>query len=268
MKNKILTEGFPFSEGILSGKTAVVCGASEGIGRATALLLARSGARVITLARNQSRLEELITEMHGTGHKTLSIDLEDTKAVEGAVAVLRAEQASILINNAGGPPGSPLMENSIGDFEAPFKRHLHASHLLVQGLAPVMEQMEFGRIVNVISTSVREPIEGIGLSNTLRGAMASWSKSLSRELHPCIAINNVLPGYTDTERLVSLSKARSLRTGQSVDQIYENWKGQAPINRLVDPFETASAIVWLCLPVSGAIRGVSLAVDGGRMRSI
>ncbi|NDF37083.1 MAG: SDR family NAD(P)-dependent oxidoreductase, partial [Euryarchaeota archaeon] len=158
MKNKILNEGFPFSEEVLSGKTAVVCGASEGIGRATALLLARSGARVIPIARNQNRLEELITEMHGTGHKALSIDLEKNQAVAKAVAVLKAERASILINNAGGPPGSPLMENTIEDFEAPFKRHLHASHLLVQGLAPIMEQIEFGRIVNVISTSVREPI--------------------------------------------------------------------------------------------------------------
>ena len=117
MKNKILNEGFPFSEEVLSGKTAVVCGASEGIGRATALLLARSGARVIPIARNQNRLEELITEMHGTGHKALSIDLEKTEAVAKAVAVLKAERASILINNAGGPPGSPLMENSIEDFE-------------------------------------------------------------------------------------------------------------------------------------------------------
>ena len=268
MSSKILEDEFPFAEGVLSGKTAVVCGASEGIGRATALLLARSGARVIACARNQDRLETLVSEMYGGGHKALQIDLEDTDAVKEAISQFKQESASILINNAGGPPGSPLMENSIGDFDAPFRRHLYASHLLVQGLVSGMEEIGFGRIVNIISTSVKEPVDGIGLSNTLRGAMASWSKSLSRELHPCITINNVLPGYTDTRRLVSLSKSKSLRTGQAVEEIYQSWREQAPINRLVDPFETASAIIWLCLPVSGAVRGVSLAVDGGRMRSI
>lgn len=98
--------------------------------------------------------------------------------------------------------------------------------------------------------------------------MASWSKSLSKELAPCITINNILPGYTDTDRLVSLSKSKSERTGMSVEEIYDDWRNQAPIGRLVHPLETASAVVWMCLPSSGAVRGVSLAVDGGRMRSI
>lgn len=268
MMNDILGEDFPFSENILDGKTALVCGASRGIGRSTALLLARAGARVIACARNKELLEELVSEMHGSGHEALVLDLEDTDAVRACADSLADRKITILINNAGGPPRSPLLQNDLGDFDGPFKRHLHASHILVKNLAPGMEAYGSGRIVNIISTSVREPVEGIGLSNTLRGAMASWSKSLSKELAPCITINNILPGYTDTDRLVSLSKSKSERTGMSVEEIYDDWRNQAPIGRLVDPLETASAVVWMCLPSSGAIRGVSLAVDGGRMRSI
>ena len=108
----------------------------------------------------------------------------------------------------------------------------------------------------------------IGLSNTLRGAMGSWAKSLSRELNPCITINNILPGFTDTDRLGSLAGSISSRTGDSVEQVQEKWMNSVPIQRLIDPLETGAAVTWLCLPSSGAVRGISLAVDGGRMRSI
>ena len=263
--NDILGEDFPFSENILDGETALVCGASRGIGRSTALLLAKAGARVIACARNQDLLDSLVSEMHGSGHEALVLDLEDLDAVSMCAA---DREITILINKAGGPPRSPLLQNDLEDFNGPFKRHLHASHILVKSLTSGMEKSGRGRIVNIISTSVREPVEGIGLSNTLRGAMASWSKSLSMELAPCITINNILPGYTDTDRLVSLSKSKSERTGMSVEEIYDDWRNQAPIGRLVHPLETAAAVVWMCLPSSGAIRGVSLAVDGGRMRSI
>ena len=125
-----------------------------------------------------------------------------------------------------------------------------------------------GRIVNIISTSVREPIPNIGLSNTLRGAMASWAKSLSRELPSCVTINNILPGFTDTDRLGSLAESIESKTGRSQKEIHDTWMSQVPIGRLIDPMETASAVTFLCLPQSGGIRGISLPVDGGRMRSI
>ena len=178
------------------------------------------------------------------------------------------EECQILINNAAGHPGGPLLDNDIDDFEAPFKRHLHASHTLVRGVVPLMEKAGMGRIVNIISTSVREPIPNIGLSNTLRGAMASWAKSLSRELPTCITINNVLPGFTDTDRLGSLASSINSKTGKSIEEIHSGWMSQVPIDRLIDPLETGAAITYLCMPISGGIRGVSLAVDGGRMRSI
>ena len=263
---ELLNEGFPFAEDSLGGQTALVCGASKGIGRACALMLARAGARVIACARSQSGLDSLVTEMYGDGHEAIVLDLEDIEAVRDAVSSMGVVQ--IVVNNSGGPPGGALLENSLEDFDGPFRRHLHAAHTIVQMLAPSMEEAGSGRIVNISSTSVREPIDNIGLSNTLRGAMASWSKSLSRELHSCITINNILPGFTDTDRLGSLASSISERTGNSVEDITEGWLGGVPIQRLVSPLETAVAATFLCLPSSGAIRGVSLAVDGGRMRSI
>nr|AIF01575.1 putative short-chain dehydrogenase/reductase (fabG) [uncultured marine group II/III euryarchaeote KM3_149_G01] len=207
-----------------------------------------------------------MSEMHGDGHEAVVLDLEDIEAVRRAMSSRGGVQ--IVVNNSGGPPGGALLENTLEDFEGPFRRHLHAAHTIVQMLSPGMKKAGSGRIVNIISTSVREPIDNIGLSNTLRGAMASWSKSLSRELDPCITINNILPGFTDTDRLDSLASSISERTGSPVEDITEGWLSGVPIQRLVDPLETAVAVTFLCLPSSGAIRGVSLAIDGGRMRSI
>ena len=270
---ELLGSDFPYSENSLTGRHAMVCGASRGIGAATAKMLAKAGADVTICARNQSALEELKVELSklGTGnHQVCIIDLEDTNSIGSKVQSIIAGNGPIhiLVNNAGGPPGGPLINNEIEDFEAPFKRHLHASHTLVQLLAPQMKEENFGRIIQIISTSVKEPIPNIGLSNTLRGAMASWAKSLSRELDPCITINNVLPGFTDTERLGSLADSIHQRTGKSQDDIHKSWIEQVPIGRLIDPLETASAILFLALPASGGIRGVSLAVDGGRLRGI
>ena len=207
--------------------------------------------------------------MHVENHIFLTLNLEEIHMVESKITnLVRQQPIHILVNNSGGPPGGPLLSNTIDEFEAPFKRHLHAAHTITRILTPVMEKEGYGRIVNIISTSVREPIDNIGLSNTLRGAMGSWAKSLSRELNPCITINNILPGFTDTDRLGSLAGSISSRTGDSVEQVQEKWMNSVPIQRLIDPLETGAAVTWLCLPSSGAVRGISLAVDGGRMRSI
>ena len=258
-----LGDDFPFSTTALRGKHAIVCGASKGIGAATAKMLAKAGAKVTAVSRNP---HQLLSELEGDIHEGISLDLEDQEAIAKFISSIG--ECHILINNAAGPPGGPLLDNQVEDFEAPFKRHLHASHTLVRGLVPKMEAAGLGRIVNIISTSVREPIPNIGLSNTLRGAMASWAKSLSRELPTCITINNVLPGFTDTDRLASLASSINAKTGKSIDEIHAGWMSQVPIERLIDPLETGAAIAYLCMPISGGIRGVSLAVDGGRMRSI
>ncbi len=270
---ELLGADFPYAENSLHGKHALICGASKGIGSATAKMMAKAGANVSICARNEEALEELLSQLNQLGngnHQMYVIDLEDSESLDGKVDVILSQQGPvhILVNNSGGPPGGPLLSNNISDFEAPFKRHLHASHILVQKLAPHMVSQNYGRIIQIISTSVKEPIPNIGLSNTLRGAMASWAKSLSRELDPCITINNVLPGFTDTERLGSLANSIHERTGKSQQDIHDSWIDQVPIGRLINPLETASAIVFLSMPASGGIRGISLAVDGGRLRSI
>ncbi|RJU88346.1 MAG: SDR family NAD(P)-dependent oxidoreductase [Candidatus Poseidoniales archaeon] len=269
----LLGSDFPYTSHALRGKHALVCGASQGIGEATAKTLAKAGANVTVCARNEAALNALVSSLQELGdgsHHAMVLDLEDTLAVKHAAEELLNERGPVhvLINNAGGPPGGPLLSNDVTDFDAPFRRHLHAAHTLVQALAPSMETEGYGRIVQIISTSVKEPIPNIGLSNTLRGAMASWAKSLSRELAPCITINNVLPGFTNTTRLGSLSSSIQARTGQSAEHVQQGWLNQVPIARLIDPLETACAITYLALPAAGGIRGISLAVDGGRLRSI
>ncbi|MBJ99892.1 MAG: short-chain dehydrogenase [Euryarchaeota archaeon] len=268
MKN----ESFPFNNNALKGFRALICGASKGIGKSIARSMAKAGADVIICSRNKDALDELCEELMNIGAnsaKSLALDLENIEVVESAISELLNEGAiQILINNASGPPGGPLLDVELSEFETAFKRHLHAAHTITRMLVPGMEESGIGRIVNIISTSVREPIDNIGLSNTLRGSMASWSKSLSRELPACITINNILPGFTDTSRLNSLAKSISEKTGKSIPDIQQNWMSQVPIGRLIDPQETALAATFLCLPSSGGIRGISLAVDGGRMRSI
>ena len=250
----------PYSSEVMNGMRAIVCGASKGIGRATAEMFAACGAEVIGLSRSAPEIP---------GVDSVKIDLENENEILLTISkILDAGPVHILVNNAGGPPGGPLLSNDLQAFDAPFKRHLFAAHSITRMVVPSMEEAGIGRIVNIISTSVREPIPNIGLSNTLRGAMASWAKSLNLELPTCITINNILPGFTDTGRLDSLANSIEEKTGRSKAEIHDGWMSQVPIQRLIDPMETASAITFLCLPQSGGIRGVSLAVDGGRMRSI
>lgn len=258
--------------GDLAGKHALVCGASQGIGRATALMLAGRGCEVTVLARRRDALLSLVEEVEAKGGsaRILVADLEDRPALkDGVTAHLAAHgPIHILVNNTGGPPAGPLLEATEEDFLAPYGRHLFASHLLVQLLLPGMEKSGYGRIINVLSTSVREPIPNLGVSNTVRAAMASWAKTLSRELPPGITINSVLPGYTDTERLGALAGSISGRTGQSEQEVRSGWIGVTPEGRLGRPEELAAAIAFLASPEAGYVRGVVLPVDGGRLQSI
>ena len=268
----LLRDQSVLSDNALEGKTALICGASRGIGAATARIMAKAGANVILASRSEEQLNTLLSEISSLGegkHQILVLDLEDTGSLAGRIQpILDQGPIHILVNNAGGPPGGPLLNASVEELAQPFTRHLHAAHTLVKLLTPGMLMADYGRIIQIVSTSVREPIPNLGVSNTLRGAMASWAKSLSRELHPSITINNVLPGFTDTERLGSLAQSIHERTGKSIEAIHDGWMSQVPIERLIDPLETASVIAFLASPAAGAIRGVSLPVDGGRLRSI
>ena len=187
----LLRDGFPFSRSALIDKHALIFGASKGIGAATAKMMAMAGANVTMCARNEDSLNELMAEIkeYATGKITvMTVDLEQLNTIDEMLdrVLSNLGPVHILINNSGGPPGGPLLDNSVEDFHAPFTRHLHAAHQITRRLTPGMETEGYGRIIQIISTSVKEPIPNLGLSNTLRGAMASWAKSLSRELHPCI----------------------------------------------------------------------------------
>ena len=242
----------------LSGKRALVCGGTSGIGKAAVQALQDYGAKVVVLSRS------------ATGENTISCNLEDlnslTKLLETEIQT--NGDFEILVNNSGGPPSGPLIDAKPSDFEKAFLRHILASQTLVQLILPGMKKANYGRIVNVISTSVKEPIAGLGVSNTIRGAMASWSKTLSKELPPSITINNVLPGFTATERLEELKQTLSKQKGISPNEVEKAWLGTVPEGRLADPSELGQVIAFLASPAASFVRGVSLPVDGGRTGSI
>jgi 3-oxoacyl-[acyl-carrier protein] reductase len=252
----------------LDGKTALVCGASSGIGRAVALALASRGATIVALARRTERLEALLPELGAAGAPAataLTADLQQTGTLAEALAGVPAE---ILIHNTGGPPGGPLVAAEPEALRVAFERHVLSAQVLLRALLPGMQSAGFGRIVTITSTSVREPIPNLGVSNTIRGAMASWAKSVANELPPGVTINNVLPGFTDTDRLASLKAARAARQGVTEQDVHAAWIDAVPEGRLGRPEEVAAMVAFLCSPDGGYVRGQSIAVDGGRLRSI
>ncbi|MDX2284592.1 MAG: SDR family oxidoreductase [Bacteroidia bacterium] len=259
----------------LTGQTALVCGSTQGIGQAIAAQLARMGASVVLMARNAQALEAVraeLPQLPGQTHQMLTADFADPATVDAAVrGWLAAHEGPIhiLINNTGGPPGGPILDASVDDFFSAYRMHLACSHLLVQALAPGMRDARYGRIVNIISTSVRIPISGLGVSNTTRGAMASWAKTLANELAPWgITVNSILPGFTRTERLQSLIRSRAAASGRSEAQIEEEMQRSIPAGRFGSAAEIAEAACFLASPAASYITGVSLPVDGGRTGSI
>lgn len=257
----------------LFGKHALVCGASTGIGRATAMALAGMGAEVTALARSQEKLEGLMPELSEAGApaaRYIVADLDDRSGLASSADQLLADHGPIhiLINNTGGPPPGPILQATDEAFLAAFSRHVLASHLLVRSFLPGMIHDGYGRIINVISVSVREPIPNLGVSNTTRGAVASWAKTVSKELPPCVTINNVLPGYTATDRLAELGENIARTQGKTTEEVRQGWVATIPEGRLGRPEEVGGVIAFLASPAASYIRGVSLPVDGGRLNGI
>ncbi|WP_338732914.1 SDR family oxidoreductase [Mangrovimonas cancribranchiae] len=256
----------------INNKNALVCGSTAGIGKATAIALANEGANVTLIARNEDKLKAVLAELpHSQNHSYIVADFSNPETLQQKVAdfVANNQGFHILVNNTGGPAGGPIFEAKLEEFQNAFTQHLKCNHVLAQTLVPFMKKEGFGRIVNVISTSVKQPLDGLGVSNTIRGAVANWSKTLANELGQFgITVNNVLPGATGTERLTEIIKNKSAKTGKTEDEAANAMKQAVPAKRFAKPEELAYAITFLASECASYINGINLPVDGGRTKSL
>ena len=255
----------------LNNKNAIVCGSTQGIGKATAIELAIMGANVTLIARDKNKLESVVSSLdtkQGQNHSYLCIDFSNTDELSRKLKSID-KNYHILINNTGGPAGGPITEANTESFENAFKMHLINNQILAQSVIPGMIKEGYGRIVNIISTSVKAPIAGLGVSNTIRAAVANWAKTLSLELgEHGITVNNILPGFTNTNRLKSIIAKKSEKQGISENEVIKTMMKSIPANRFGEAQETANAVAFLCSPAAAYINGINLPVDGGRTASL
>ena len=255
----------------LQNKNALVCGSTQGIGKASALVLAKEGANVTLVARNEKKLQVVLKELAVTGsqkHRYIVADFSNPKELQAKI-MASSLNFHVLINNTGGPAGGPIFKAKVDAFEMAFTMHLKCNHILTQAVVPFMKQEEYGRIINIISTSVKQPLDGLGVSNTIRGAVASWAKTLANELGGFgITVNNVLPGFTDTERLHSIIKSKSEKMNVPVDEVIATMKNSTPAKRFAQPEETADTVAFLASERASYINGINVPVDGGRTKSL
>jgi 3-oxoacyl-[acyl-carrier protein] reductase len=257
----------------LEGKTALVCGSTQGIGLAAARELASLGARVILLARNEDKLRETAASLPapaGQAHGYLVADFAHTQQVHEVItAFANDNEVHILVNNTGGPQPGKAIDSDVEAFRIAFNAHLINNHILAQALVPGMQRAGYGRIINVISTSVKQPLPNLGVSNTIRGAVANWSKTLANELAAHgITVNNVLPGATETGRLEQIIQNKAAKTGAAAQEVKHEMESEVPMKRLAKPEEIAAAIAFLASPAASYINGINLPVDGGRTGSL
>lgn len=257
----------------LTNKNALVCGSTAGIGKAIAKLLAKMGATVTLVARNEEKLKETLIELHheqGQKHNYFVADFSNPEEVKEKVQIAAQQKIwHILINNTGGPKGGLIFDANPDEFTKAFTQHLINNQNLVQAVVPGMKEADYGRIINIISTSVKQPIDGLGVSNTIRGAVASWSKTLANELGQYgITVNNVLPGFTATDRLDDIIKNAAKRMNKTEKEASEFMKNLVPARRFAQPGEVASAVVFLASEAASYINGINLPVDGGRTKSL
>ena len=252
------------------GKKALVCGASQGIGKAIAKQLAGLGCVTYLAARNTEKLNQVVEEFGPSGHRAFAVDFLDLEQVQKlGETVVELGGVDILICNSGGPKGGPLLEAPHSALESAFRQHLTANQILVQKLVPGMREKGYGRIITILSTSVKAPIPNLGVSNTIRGAVASWSKTLAGELGPVgITVNNILPGFTATARLDTLKSATAQRLKKTEAEVEELWKSSIPAGRMGQPEEVAAAATFLASPAASYLNGINLPVDGGRTPSL
>lgn len=254
----------------LGERRALVAGSTQGIGWASAFALAAEGTSVTLMARNLENLEKRLAELPVVGnarHAMLVADFDDPSLLQGIIAEhLQSFPAyHILVNNTGGPAGGPIMQAGIDEFRTTFNQHLICNHILATALLPGMKKEGYGRIINIISTSVKQPLKGLGVSNTIRAAVANWAKTLSVEVGPFgITVNNVLPGATATQRLSGLLEAKSQKTGKPLGELEREMLEEIPAGRFARPEEIAAAVVFLASQPAAYINGINVPVDGGR----
>jgi len=254
----------------LTDKRAIVCGSSQGIGKAIAVQFAASGASVVLVARNEESLRKVLREMPATkkqNHNFIVADFTKPDELKTKMHNYVSENppVHILVNNTGGPNAGEANSADISEYIQTFSNHLVCNQILVQSLLDGMKKEKYGRIINIISTSVKQPLKNLGVSNTIRGAVASWAKTLSSELAQYgITVNNILPGATKTERLFTLFKNRANATGKSEEEVSGEWLKEIPAMRFAEPEEIAYAATFLASPFAAYVNGINVPVDGGR----
>lgn len=257
----------------LTNRNALVCGSTQGIGKASAFALAELGANITLVARNEEKLKEVVSELPNKyqNHSYIVADFSNPKELGEKVAERLKSVGTfhILVNNTGGPAAGPVFTAELDAFEAAFTQHLKCNHILAQTVVPAMKEADFGRIINIISTSVKQPLDGLGVSNTIRGAVANWSKTLASELAEFgITVNNILPGATSTERLSEIIKDKAAKTGKTPEEISKIMKNSIPAKRFAQPGEIANAVAFLASEAASYINGINVPVDGGRTKSL
>lgn len=257
----------------LNGKSALVSGSTQGIGKAIAIELANLGASVTLLARNEDKLNEVKDELfHTSGqkHQILVADFGKPNELKSVVDEhIKTNQYHILVNNTGGPPGGQAIDADLEAFRIAFNQHLICNQILAQATVPFMKEEGFGRVINVISTSVKAPLVGLGVSNTIRGAVGNWSKTLANELGQFgITVNNVLPGATATQRLSSIIENKANKLGKTIEEVEDKMRSEIPAKRFAEAEEVAAAAAFLASPAAGYINGINVPVDGGRTPSL
>lgn len=254
-------------------KNALIGGSSKGIGFATAQELALLGANVTLMARNLDDLEIALSKLDtskGQTHDYLTVDFADPKGLKKVIEeYVKANPIHILVNNTGGPPAGAAHLAKIEEYLQAFNDHLVCNQILVQAVLNGMKDEGYGRIINIISTSVKQPLDNLGVSNTIRGAVASWAKTLANELgYWNITVNNVLPGATLTERLTNIINVEATKHQETTEIVIAKMQASIPLRRFATPQEIAAAVAFLASPAAAYITGINLPVDGGRTKSL
>lgn len=256
----------------LNNKNALVCGSTQGIGKATAIALAQEGVNVTLVARNREKLKAVLAELpQHRNHSFIVADFSKPRELQEQVIKFIDKNYGfhIVVNNTGGPRSGDILNASLDEFENAFTMHIKCNHVLAQATIPFMKKEGFGRIINIISTSVKEPIPMLGVSNTIRGAVGNWSKTLSTEVASFgITVNNVLPGFTETERLNEIIKIKANIEEKTPDEMAQIMKNYTPAKRFAKPEEVASAVVFLASDCAAYINGINIPIDGGRTKSL